>query len=324
MGWFDKLFHKPQGEKNSDEIRVAPIQEHAQPLKGKITPEEDLAPTITLTSQVEEILANFVQTRGALDNFVFFDPEENECFIYEISAEKATLLSRIPVNHWDGMLMNLRACNNRKVAIQGKYYLLFLGVYLSNLGERASVAVTENVGIKDEELVELKRRVIRLINRLKPATALTWKNIDHLMKILDGRKEKTKGDFYQILLEDQVFNQDQIDELKSENNLEAVLHAPASRKMIVKSLAKWLGVEYFDPELTEIDEKLAKTVPRETAVKYIIIPVGKEGETIKVASWNPFDEKTIIKIKELMGNNVSILMSSEEDIRYMLEKIYEE
>lgn len=324
MGWLDKLFGKAEGEKKREDIHVAqPAQKEDSP-KSKALPEEDYASSITLISAVEEILANFLKTPGAEDNFVFFDPEENECFVYMIASDKVTLLTKMPVHNWDGLLMNLKACNGRKVSISGKFFLIFVGVYLSNLGERASAFLFENLSVKDEEITERKRRVIRQINRLKPATALTWKNKEHLARIIESRTGKTTGDLYQILLEDQVFSQEQIDALKAENDVMNVLDSPVSRKMIVKSLAKWLGVEYFDPELSEIDEKLARTLPRQAAFQNLIIPVEADGENIRVACWNPFDEKSIIKIKEHMGDKVTLLMSSEEDIRYMLEKIYEE
>ena len=61
---------------------------------------------------------------------------------------------------------------------------------------------------------------------------------------------------------------------------------------IAQAKAKVLNIPYKKVSVTEIDDKLLKLIPEETAKTYKVIPLSQDGETLIVGMVNPDDDKS--------------------------------
>ncbi|MFP4496835.1 MAG: hypothetical protein ACLFQV_01390 [Vulcanimicrobiota bacterium] len=305
MSWFKNLFNRITG-KNKEENKNQEPELQVQPLE----------------KQIRESIDKYVSKADIKTSCLFFDPQETKCFAYLLNDDEAILLDSFPVEGWKNALENLKQINNKQIEAGQNKYTSFTSLLFTNLGERVALVLSHPSESGEEKLLEKKRRAIRLINRHKPATALTNKNIENLLTVFEENKDRDLKKFYAILVEDEVFTKEEMVELEKDQNLRTILEKPVSRKQMVKSLARWLGATYTDVELLKINEEVARKIPEEKAREMKILPYSLENNNIKVAYWKPFDRETVKFIEQYFDNDIFPVMSSEEDIRYELEKIY--
>ena len=313
MGWFKDLMGKLKGK--GSEVKIV-TGDASRPGGG------EKKPAIKVAKLLEGVFKKFLVRRRTPSSCIFFDPEETECFIYELCDKGALEFDKISIRDWGQNLPALKSLNNRLISLDDSTYGCVVSIFLTNLGERSAVLLFEGKIPEGEALKEEKRKAIRRINRFKPATALTHRNIDHLVQMIKLRREHTSGDIFQMLEEEEVFKPGGIEKFKVGREFKSLLSMPVPRKPLVKTLARWLGAEYVDVELSDIDEKLAMRVPQEQAKTCNALAFKRDGVNIKVAFWNPFDEEAVSKIGESLGEKIIPVMSCEEDIRYELEKLY--
>ena len=72
----------------------------------------------------------------------------------------------------------------------------------------------------------------------------------------------------------------------------------------------------------EIDPELIKLVPRELAVKYLLIPVSRAGSSLAVAMTDPWNEEAISNLEFLTGFKVDVAIAGESDLRKAIKRYY--
>lgn len=312
MDWLKKIFTKQPG--TTSEVSVVPAR--------KPPPEPVIRPTFDFTSQIDEIFKNYIETSDISKSILFFDPEESNCYIYRLSGSQADILKKLTISEWRRLLPELKSYNNRPFKISDRLYQCFLCIYFTDLGERISVLLLD-ITVQDmEEIKEYKRGAIKLINTLKPATGLNQGNIDNLEKMILGLPDKNLEDLFDILEKDKVFDEETMQALRKDKDLRKTLSMPVPRKQMVKALARWVGVEYYEVELSDVQEGVGKKIPELEAKKYRVIPMEMSQGRIKAVFWNPFDKEAVDMAGKYLGDNMLAVMGCEEEIRGKLEELH--
>lgn len=308
MGWLDDLFgsfsKKPSPVKATTEKK--PIPE--KPLE-EVTVEEELA--IIINQALEKNARN-----------IFFDPEEEKCFVYSIDDEEVNEILTLELDKWQEILPALKSIN-MKIGIMGdKKFFFGLNISLTNLGERVTLILLKP-GSRRDDMKEEKRTMIRAVNKLKPATSMTRQNIENLISIIDSRSEKPGGSVYELFVQEKLITREESDRYRQRDDYVSLIKSPFPRKQIVNVIAQWLGTRYFDVEMEDYDSRLAKILPEDIARKYNILLIEEDDEKIKAAFGNPFDINAVKEVEEKFSKKVEPFIACEEDIRYELEKVFE-
>jgi type IV pilus assembly protein PilB len=87
-------------------------------------------------------------------------------------------------------------------------------------------------------------------------------------------------------------------------------------------LSKQFGLPMIDLSRIEFDPALANIIPDNIARKYEILPIGKEGATLKMAISDPSNIFALDDLKFLTGSNIQLFLSSEKHLREALDKHY--
>lgn len=87
-------------------------------------------------------------------------------------------------------------------------------------------------------------------------------------------------------------------------------------------LSKQFELPIIDPSRLEFDATLANLIPDNIARKYEILPIGKEGSTLKIAISDPSNIFALDDLKFLTGSNIQLFLSTEKHLREALDKHY--
>ncbi len=87
-------------------------------------------------------------------------------------------------------------------------------------------------------------------------------------------------------------------------------------------LSRQYGVPFINLSQFEIDERVARIIPPETARKYQVIPVSCSGATLTIAMTDPTDVFAMDDIKFMTGYNVETVVASETAVLAALDKYY--
>jgi type IV pilus assembly protein PilB len=87
-------------------------------------------------------------------------------------------------------------------------------------------------------------------------------------------------------------------------------------------LSKQFGLPIIDLSQSEFDPALFELIPANVARKYEIIPIGKEGATLKIAIADPSNIFALDDLKFLTGSNIQLFLSSEKKLTETLDKHY--
>src|SRR6056297_154257 len=96
-----------------------------------------------------------------------------------------------------------------------------------------------------------------------------------------------------------------------------------NRKQLLQALQHVYEAEYIELEDVILDPEIVSIIPKRIAVRYKIVPLSKENNTLTIAMANPLDVNTIDYIKEYTKMNVDPKFASEEDITNVLSTYYE-
>jgi len=96
-----------------------------------------------------------------------------------------------------------------------------------------------------------------------------------------------------------------------------------SQKQLLQALQHVYEAEYIELEEVIIDPEIVTIIPKRIAVRYKIVPLSKEDNTLIIAMANPLDVNTIDYIKEYTKMEVIPKFASEEDITNVLSTYYE-
>jgi type IV pilus assembly protein PilB len=96
-----------------------------------------------------------------------------------------------------------------------------------------------------------------------------------------------------------------------------------TQKQLLQALQHVYEAEYIELEDVILDPEIVSIIPKRIAIRYKIIPLSKENNTLTIAMANPLDVNTIDYIKEYTKMDVNPKFASEEDITNVLSTHYE-
>ena len=96
-----------------------------------------------------------------------------------------------------------------------------------------------------------------------------------------------------------------------------------TQKQLLQALQHVYEAEYIELEDVILDPEIVSVIPKRIAVRYKIVPLSKENNTLTIAMANPLDVNTIDYIKEYTKMDVNPKFASEEDIANVLSTHYE-
>src|SRR5437773_5094204 len=91
---------------------------------------------------------------------------------------------------------------------------------------------------------------------------------------------------------------------------------------ITSLLSKQYGVPSINLTQFDIDPSVIKLIPAETAHKYQIIPLSRNGATLTIAMTDPTNVFAMDDIKFMTGYNVEPVVASEGAVNDALERYY--
>ncbi|MFH0789075.1 MAG: type IV-A pilus assembly ATPase PilB [Pseudomonadota bacterium] len=91
---------------------------------------------------------------------------------------------------------------------------------------------------------------------------------------------------------------------------------------LLSFLSKQFGLPVIDLTRFEFKPGCINLIPNNIARKYEIIPLGKEGSTLKMAISDPSNIFAIDDLKFLIGSNIKLFLATEKDLKEALDKYY--
>lgn len=111
----------------------------------------------------------------------------------------------------------------------------------------------------------------------------------------------------------------------SGKKLEEVLNDQrlVSEEQIIEALGFQLGVPYIDISKTSIDIEVVKLIDESLAKRYLLIPISKSGENLKVAMLDPTNIFAVDDIRISTGLEINPIIATKKDITDAIEQYYD-
>jgi len=87
-------------------------------------------------------------------------------------------------------------------------------------------------------------------------------------------------------------------------------------------LSEALQLPLINLSLFRIDPSLLKLIPKETAEKYLLIPISRLNDQLTIAMVDPLDMLTIDNIKAMTSMSVSVVLARPKEMRAAIERGY--
>ncbi|MDD3053387.1 MAG: ATPase, T2SS/T4P/T4SS family [Endomicrobiaceae bacterium] len=144
--------------------------------------------------------------------------------------------------------------------------------------------------------------------------------------VLEALKKKYLGE---ILLEERYVTKEQLDEsLKESISNKEQLGQVLIRKgyitedNLLNSLSISLGIEYRRLANVQIVQSVLGLIPEKVARKYLAVPLDIKNDILVVAMSDPANVVYKDDVQKLTGRRISVVLSSESDIKEFIEKYY--
>ncbi len=95
-----------------------------------------------------------------------------------------------------------------------------------------------------------------------------------------------------------------------------------SKEKLLEALAIQKGVETISLSQTEISPALIKLIPERLAKRFLLLPVLKEGKTLKVAMADPDDIIAVDTLRSITGLEIKVARAKGEEILSAIGKYY--
>ena len=135
--------------------------------------------------------------------------------------------------------------------------------------------------------------------------------------------------FSEILLRRGVVSPDQVteaDQMSRETNsslAECLTKLGyATGEEVTQALAEFHNMEYVDLGEITIPEQIIELIPESVARENVILPLGEEGDALKVIVWDPFDIETIEKLRFILNRRVETALAPREGILESINRYY--
>ncbi|MBN1141259.1 MAG: type IV-A pilus assembly ATPase PilB [Deltaproteobacteria bacterium] len=135
----------------------------------------------------------------------------------------------------------------------------------------------------------------------------------------------------ELLVRSQLINDEQLKKAMEEQKKNGGRLGPALIKLgfiddknLTAFLAKQYGVPSVDLDNLEIDSAIISQVPADIAQKYQVVPIGRAGNTLKIAMSDPSNLFAIDDIKFMTGFNIEVSVCSESSVKKAVDKHYDQ
>src|SRR5574341_140416 len=146
---------------------------------------------------------------------------------------------------------------------------------------------------------------------------------------MEEKTKQSRSRFGETLVKQEVINPDQlktaIEEQKRTGKRlgETLLRLGyISQYELVAFLSKQYGVPAINLDEFDVMPEVLKFMPRESAVKYSLIPINRSGGTLVVAMSDPSNIFAIDELKFATGHNIEVVVASEDSIKNAIERHY--
>ena len=95
-----------------------------------------------------------------------------------------------------------------------------------------------------------------------------------------------------------------------------------SEKALITALAKQLGIEIVDLDLTEPDPELIRQLPESAARRHVLIPLSMNGRTVTIVMADPLNIFAIDEIAVTLSCDVAVTISGEKQILNAINRYY--
>ncbi len=92
---------------------------------------------------------------------------------------------------------------------------------------------------------------------------------------------------------------------------------------VAKVIAEKLKIPYADMFTPEIPEAVIGLLKTDIAKKYTVMPVGKEGTSLRIAMADPLDIEAIDELRFITGLNIKPALALESEIQLAIRKYYD-
>lgn len=307
----------PRASKTLDQMVPPVSREVADRSRPMTAPEVDLKGK--LPAPVAEALDPALG-RGC--RALLIDPEEEETRFFALFEDHLEELGRSPVAGHADLLALLDFCKGGAISLGPARYRLEAFKSFNEFGDRLTLQFFEEGTLDHEGFLERRQANIRLVNRLKPATALTARNELDLDAVV--RRNPRERPFVDCLVEEGLLTPEQLQRVPGgEGFVLRVLQGHVfPRKMAASALAKYLGVEYVDVEAVSFSKEAARLLDKEWELRRQVVPFAQEGEVLRVAMMDPTDSALVAEIEQRTGLRVLASLSAAQDILAMTHKAH--
>ena len=99
----------------------------------------------------------------------------------------------------------------------------------------------------------------------------------------------------------------------------------ATENDVAKALASQFGLEFVDLDQPNVIKKEARElIPEDMVKKYLVLPLGKEGNTLKVVVHDPMDINLIDDLQFRLGGKVDLALAAKGKIKEFIDTIFSE
>jgi type IV pilus assembly protein PilB len=139
----------------------------------------------------------------------------------------------------------------------------------------------------------------------------------------------SRGEFTQILVRQGIISLDQLNEARRvAQSSGAALHDTlvrlgyATSDEVMRAVAQEHGLEYIDLREVEIPPSVVELVPESVARENCILPLGNQGDALKVLISDPNDVETLDKLRFILDRRIDIALAPRESILQAINEFY--
>lgn len=303
--------------------------------------EEETHHTARLVSDIEDttkpMVATEVNLKGFLPEFAvnaiddllvegcrafLIEPEEEHTRWFAVFDEGLREIGRTPVEEHKSYLHDISDCESGAISVADMRFRLEDFVSFNEFGDRMSLQFFQEGRYSYIEAIKRRQDNVRLINRLKPASALTAKNENDIAEVI-VRNKKTDEFLRQIVVL-RIVPAERLENLPPHENLalKVLQDNIFPRKMAAQALADSLGIEFVDVENVPFSKKAACMFDEAWELRHQAVPFDQVGEEIKVAMMDPTDQAVLSEIQEKTKFVPVPFCASAQDITSMVKKAH--
>ncbi len=95
-----------------------------------------------------------------------------------------------------------------------------------------------------------------------------------------------------------------------------------SEREILEALSSQLKIPVINLDKLEVDEKVLGLVPKELVNDFMVFPIGRHNNVLKIATSDPLDFSALDEISRITRMEIDVYLASEEEIRRALDRYY--